>query len=148
MPSITIHKLDLSGAEVTSYRADVVTRTPTSLVAEARWTRDRLDLGYVVFDTGDRFVEHFFTDRWYNVFEIRAGADDRLKGWYCNVTRPTEIDSAHLRWTDLALDVFIFPDGRVLVLDEDEFEALTLTEEERRKGRRAVGEVMEAYGRK
>ncbi|OQY20658.1 MAG: hypothetical protein B6I35_10355 [Anaerolineaceae bacterium 4572_32.2] len=46
-----------------------------------------MDLGYVALEPSDRWTECFYTDRWYNVFEIHA-ADDSLKGWYCNITRP------------------------------------------------------------
>lgn len=55
-----------------------------------------------------------------------------LKGWYINVTRPTkmypsfDVSSAAervLEWTDLKLDVWVYPDGRMLTLDQDEFDA-------------------------
>ena len=33
-------------------------------------------------------------------------------------------EASQIRYVDLALDLLVFPDGRQLVLDEDEFEAL------------------------
>jgi len=143
-PSITVRKLNLAGEEVLAYSGEVVWRTPTSVVIEAYFTRyDRVDLGYTVFECGDRFVEHFYSDRWYNIFEVHAGSDDRLKGWYCNITRPALIEGARVSAVDLALDVFVYPDGRTLVLDEEEFARLPIAEAVRQRARRAVEELLD-----
>jgi hypothetical protein len=103
-----------------------MSRDANSIVLEARWQRDRLELPYVTFEHGDRLIEHFFADRWYSVFEIHAGADDRLKGWYCNFSRPAVFEDCTLAAVDLALDLFVFPNGDLSLLDEDEFNALNL----------------------
>jgi predicted RNA-binding protein associated with RNAse of E/G family len=102
-----------------------------------------MDLGYTVFEPGDRFVEWFFDDRWYNIFEVRAAHDDHLKGWYCNVTKPAVIDVAQGRVSaiDLALDVWVDFDGSIQVLDEDEFAALDLPEADRRAALDALNEL-------
>lgn len=123
---ITVQKLDHAGNLVTSYQGQVVSRDANSIVLEARWQRDRLALPYIVFERGDRLLEHFFADRWYSIFEIHAGTDDRLKGWYCNFSRPAVFTDDTLSAVDLALDLFVFPEGQVLLLDEGEFDALKL----------------------
>ena len=86
-----------------------------------------------VLRQGDRFVETFYTDRWYNIFEIHDLEDDRIKGWYCNVGCPAvrEADD-RLSYVDLALDLWVAPDGLQTVLDEAEFIALQLDGETRR----------------
>jgi predicted RNA-binding protein associated with RNAse of E/G family len=119
----------------------VLERDATHVILEARFNRDDLDLGYATFRRGDRFVEHFYTDRWYNIFEVHDVDDDHLKGWYCNVVRPAILTDGQVRADDLALDVFIYPDGRSLVMDEDEFRALPLTQAERDKAWAAVAEL-------
>ncbi len=84
-------------------------------------------LAYARFSPGDIFTETFYTDRWYNVFEI-VDAQQKLKGWYCNITRPSRIteneNENEIEWDDLALDVWMDTQGAQQVLDEDEFEAL------------------------
>ena len=92
----------------------------------ARWERPRLDLGYVVFDPGDHFYEHFYSERWYTIFELRdeVGA---LKGWYCNITRPARVAGDTITSEDLELDLFVSPDRtNILQLDLDEFAARDL----------------------
>ena len=124
--TITVQKLDHAGKLVTSYPARIIRQDSASLVLEAPWQTDRLELPYLTIEPGDRFVEFYYTNRWYNIFEIHGAADDRLKGWYCNVVRPIVFADGVLSWTDLALDLFVYPDGRILSLDEDEFSALNL----------------------
>jgi predicted RNA-binding protein associated with RNAse of E/G family len=140
--TITIRKLNLDGREVFAYTGRLLSRTPSAVVVEATFERyERLDLGYAVFERGDRFVEYFYSDRWYNVFEVHAVGDDQLRGWYCNITRPAILEANTVSAVDLALDAFVYPDGRVLLLDEDEFAALPLSDSERRAALEAVTEL-------
>lgn len=131
---LVVEKRDSNGQTVLRYDgARVLARTPDSVCIEAFFTRD-IAGGVVPIHAGDRMVEWFFADRWYNIFEHHAVGDDRLKGWYCNVTRPALFtdspDGLTIAADDLALDVFVHPDGRVQVLDEDELAALDLPEAE------------------
>ncbi len=133
--SILVEKLDLQGQTTLRYNGEVLRRTDNAVVLEAPFTLPTRELGYVTLETGDRFVEHFYTDRWYNVFAIYAGQTGGLKGWYCNITRPAELSEAdagglRVRAVDLALDYFVAPSGEEFVLDEDEFAALALGPED------------------
>ena len=85
-----------------------------------------MDLGYVVFAPGDHFFEHYYSARWYNIFEVRSAAGV-LKGWYCNITRPACLEGDVVTSEDLELDLFVAPDRKQLLrLDLDEFAALEL----------------------
>lgn len=140
--SITVNKLNLAREVTWTYPGRVIERTPTHIMLEARFNRDTADAGYVIFEHGDRFVERFYTDRWYNIFEIHAVGDDRLKGWYCNIARPAEFRDGAIDQIDLALDVWINPDGSYTVLDQAEFESLPLDALTRHAARRAVSEII------
>jgi predicted RNA-binding protein associated with RNAse of E/G family len=104
----------------------------------AIFDRDEASLGFVTFRRGDTFVEWFYRDRWYNVFQVYEGDTPRLKGWYCNITRPPVITEDTVTADDLALDVFVMPNGTILLLDEREFSALNLPTEERIAALRAI----------
>jgi len=45
-----------------------------------------------------------------------------------HLTRPVEITDDQIRWTDLALDLLVLPDGQQILLDEQEYEALRLSD--------------------
>lgn len=110
---VTVYKLDHDGREVWQYPARVLARAPHHVRLEAFFNRDDTDLGYVVFKRGDRFIETFYDDRWYNVFAVYDRDDGELKGWYCNICRPAEITASAVRCDDLALDIWVTPEGRV-----------------------------------
>lgn len=139
-----VRKLALDGRETFRYPvARVLARTAQAITVEAYFDRtERLELGYTVFERGDRFVEYFYADRWYNVFEVHAAGDDAVRGWYCNLARPAVLSEDAIAQVDLALDVWVRPDGSALVLDEDEFAALPLSAEERGAARAALAELL------
>src|SRR5690606_31105445 len=86
------------------------------------------DLGFVRFEHGDVFTEHYWRDRWYSVKQVHA-ADGALKGWYCDVTRPVRVHEGVLVAHDLDLDLWASADGRTIVrLDEEDFLASGLAE--------------------
>ncbi|HEY74489.1 MAG TPA: DUF402 domain-containing protein, partial [Thermoflexia bacterium] len=71
-----------------------------------------------------------------------------LKGWYCNITRPARITSDEVAAEDLALDLWVAPDGEMLVLDEDEFAALALPPAEHDAAQQALAELQAMVRRK
>lgn len=142
MTQLTVHKLDEHGREVWRYPARVLERRPNCVRLEAFFDRQDLDLGYTIFKRGDRFIEYYYTDRWYNVFAVYDRDSGELKGWYCNICRPAQIAETAVRCEDLALDVWVEPNGTAAVMDEDEFAGLNLTEAERRQSQAALAKIL------
>jgi hypothetical protein len=132
---ITIIKLDPAGTEKTRYKGTILERLAYGIVIGAIWTRPDYNLGYTCFETGDRFVEYFYSNRWFNIFAV-ANKEGIHKGWYCNIAEPACISTDTLAQVDLYLDVWINPAGQALLLDEDEFEAATILNEKQRLGAR------------
>jgi hypothetical protein len=144
MTDITVYKCNHLGEVVYSYRGQVVEDGPGRVCLQAPFSRPDVDLGYVVMRQGDLFTEWYFADRWYNVFQIADVDTAQLKGWYCNITRPARISADTVSADDLQLDVFVSPDGTLILLDEDEFDALNLSAEERMEALRAVEAIRTA----
>ncbi|MER5554263.1 DUF402 domain-containing protein [Streptomyces sp. NPDC002793] len=94
----------------------------TRITVRAPWAAPGVrDFGFVRFEPGDVLTEHYWRDRWYAVKEVRTGGG-RLKGWYCDITRPAVLRGSELVVEDLDLDLWVSADGSaVLRLDEDEF---------------------------
>jgi uncharacterized protein len=139
---LTVLKLDEDGNEIWRYPAVELERGDHNVRLEAYFNRDDMDLGFATFARGDRFVETFYDDRWYNVFAVYMGSSDNLKGWYCNVCRPAVLAENEVRCEDLALDLWAAPGAEPLILDEDEFARLSLTPLERTKSLRALQELL------
>jgi uncharacterized protein len=142
MPGITVIKRSTLGEETWRYSGKVLKRTGNAVILEALFNLDDIPFMDTELKRGDRFVELFYTDRWYNIFEIHDRDDDKLKGWYCNVSKPAVFElNDNLSFVDLALDLWVSCDGTQSVLDEDEFEALALDGYTRKKAIRALGEL-------
>ncbi len=138
---VEVIKQDNLGTEVWRYSGTVVCSTENSLLLEAFFNRSDLPFHGLILREGDRFLEIYFTDRWYNIFEIYDKSNDELKCWYCNVTSPTFVNDTIVSYRDLALDLLVFPDGTQLVLDEDEFAVLNFSEEEKAFALAALDEL-------
>lgn len=139
----TVVKLDHRGQEKWRYHGQVLDREPSSIRIEALFnTPDKLLPG-LSLRTGDRFVETHYGDRWYNIFTVYDGTSGELKGWYCNITRPAQIDGNRISAEDLALDLIVRPDGTTVVLDEEEFEAQELSAADRESALAALTELKE-----
>ena len=121
---ITVIKLNPAGQETWRYTGHVLQRQDGQVTLEALFNREDIPFHGILLGKGDRFVETYYADHWYNIFEIHDRADDRLKGWYCNVTKPAELSPDEVCYVDLALDLLVYPDGSYLILDEDEFSAV------------------------
>lgn len=130
---ITVVKLNPQGVPKIQYAGELSKRVPNGVVISALWTHSVKDLGYTRFEPGDHFTEYYFTDRWFNIFDIAAANGER-KGWYCNMAQPATITDDRIEQIDLLLDVWVDPRGVPLVLDEDEFASDTTLSEEQRAG--------------
>ena len=126
---VRVQKKNPNGEVVYEYDGDLIERDETSITLEALFTRDDMPFMDVVFKKDDLFIEYYYTDRWYNIFEIHDRDDGRIKGWYCNIGQPAVIEDGVISYVDLALDLWVSVNGNQTVLDEDEFEKLVLKEE-------------------
>lgn len=130
---IWVHKLDEHGQEVWRYPAEVIEQSAVYIRLEARFDREDFAVGPLLLRKNDWFIETFYFDRWYNIFEVFDREDHRFKGWYCNIARPAWIEGTQLYAEDLALDLIATPEGPIEVLDQEEFEQLEISEADRLK---------------
>ncbi len=144
---VTVHKLDHTGREVLRYQGWTLDRQGNCWRLEALFDREGEMVAQLKLQRGDRFVETFYADRWYNVFAVYDG--ECLKGFYCNITRPARFDDGgHIYAEDLALDLVVYPDGRWQVMDEEEFSALPLAAGEQQQALRALAELQSLAARR
>lgn len=115
------------------YDGVVLNRDVNSITVEAFFNRDDMPFQETILKRNDRFVETFFSDKWFNIFEIYDRDDGKLKGWYCNITKPAEITNDEVVYADLILDLWVSAEGKQTVLDEDELNELDLDDELKKK---------------
>jgi predicted RNA-binding protein associated with RNAse of E/G family len=138
----------MASRETWKYTGTLLHQDTRVLVLEARFRPPDLSFMGIVIRTGDRFIETYFTERWYNIFEIHDRDDNQLKGWYCNIGKPFVMESENeISYVDLALDLWVDPDGTQTILDEDEFAALDVDAQTKSKARAALRELQNLFSK-
>jgi protein associated with RNAse G/E len=138
---IKVQKKNPAGEVTYEYEGKLLSHAGNVITLEALFDRADMPFQDVVFRTGDRFVEYYYTDRWYNIFAIHDREDDSVKGWYCNIGKPAVIEEGVVSYIDLALDLWVSVSGKQSVLDEDEFRELGLNEELEQRALTALEEL-------
>jgi uncharacterized protein len=142
---VKVQKKNPAGEVTYEYEGMLLKRDEHSIVLEAFFDRPDMPFMDVVFKTGDRFVEYYYTDRWYNIFTVHDRDNGTVKGWYCNIGKPAMFEDGIISYVDLALDLWVSTDGKQTVLDEDEFEALVLNEEVRTSALQGLEELKRLF---
>jgi len=145
---IKVLKCNPAGEVTWEYEGRVLSREPNAVTLEAFFNRTDTPFMDVVLKQGDRFVETFYADRWYNVFEIFDRDDGGFKGWYCNIGKPAVLKKDSVSYVDLALDLWVAPDGTQTVLDRDEFEQLQLDENTKKEAYAAMDQLQREFQKK
>lgn len=69
--------------------------------------------------TREPAICYFFKNYWFNVICMIRTYDIY---YYCNLSSPYVLDNEGLKYIDYDLDVKVFPDGEILILDKDEYD--------------------------
>ena len=133
MSRMKVLKKNLAEEVTWQYEGAELSRDENSITIEAFFNRDDMPFQEIVLKRDDRFVETFYTDKWYNIFAIYDRDDGKLKGWYCNIGKPAVVKDDSVSYVDLALDLWVSANGKQTVLDEDELEELGLDDELKKK---------------
>lgn len=140
---ITVHKQNHLGQPVFSWKGELLAASPSCRLVSAFFNgADEVSVDQVVFRKGDLMLERYFTDRWYNVFEVRQGDSEVVKCWYINLSSPALFNADSIIWQDLALDLIVYPNGAYRLLDEEEYNALNLRADQNDRCQAAVRELV------
>lgn len=118
---VTINSRKYDGQIRRSWKGGLIHKTDDLVILVGKFTEavDHTDLGHIVGGTVS--FEHFWPGKWYNVFRFHE-PDGTLKAHYANITMPPTFEDGVLDYVDLDIDVVVWPDGRLEVLDRDDFE--------------------------
>lgn len=132
LKTIRVIKSFAGEAQSLSWQGTLLEETMTMRKLQAYFSGKPGTIAGVNIEFGDKWIETYYTDRWYNSFEMHAGDSDVLKLVYFNISYPAVFKEDSIEWEDLALDLVVLPDGSTHILDQDEFDALDLDVKTRR----------------
>jgi len=145
MKSIKICKQDYLGRDVWQYSGTLVEVNESKIVIEAYFDREDTPVDKMVIRQGDKFIETYYSNQWFNIYEIQDQRSGNVKAWYCNISYPAEISKDSVVFRDLVLDLLVYPDGAQVVLDMDEFEALSITGDLRQQALQALEQLQDNF---
>ncbi len=87
-------------------------------VSDRKFASERLG---VTFPLGCTTIAYYWEERPYVFWGIFSPSGERL-GFLVHICRDVEIADGEIGYLDMLLDLWFFPDGRHIVLDEDEVE--------------------------
>lgn len=118
---VTINSRKYDGHIRRSWKGGLVHEDNERLILIGTFSDDiqHNDLGHI--KKGTVSFEHFWFDRWFNIFRFHE-PDGTLRAHYANITMPPTLADDVIDYVDLDIDVVVWPDGRVEILDRTDFE--------------------------
>jgi len=119
--TVTIKSLNYDGSLRRSWGCRLVEQIGTKLIFEGVFESDfdHPELGFIRRGTVSH--EFYWLDRWFNIFRVHE-PEGTLRNYYCNINMPPRLENGVLEYVDLDIDIVLWPDGRLVVLDREEFE--------------------------
>src|SRR5689334_5518440 len=105
---LNIHAKKYDGRVRKTWSGGILSETDELIVLVARFdsTVKHNDLG--IIEAGTVSFEHFWLDRWYNIFRFHK-PDGELLAYYVNIAMPAELEGDVLSYIDLDIDVIRWP---------------------------------------
>ena len=119
-PIVTINSRKFDGKIHRSWNAELLSKENSMLLLVGEFEKqvEHSHLGVIRRKTVS--YEYYWLDRWYNVFRFHE-PDGSLRNFYCNVNLPPTFENGVLDYIDLDIDVLVWKDFSLSVLDLDEF---------------------------
>ena len=104
-----------------SWTADLIKKRDSLLIFKGVFDREIIHSHLGVIRPGTISIEYYWLDRWHNVFKFHepGGA---FRNFYCNINKPPTFENGILNYVDLDIDVIVWKDFSIDILDMDEFE--------------------------
>lgn len=119
--SVTINSRKFGGAIHKTWKAELIERNDSLLTFVGVFKNEITHSHLGVIGRGTISYEFYWLDRWFNVFRFHE-PDGSLRNFYCNINMPPKFENEVLDYVDLDVDVLVWKDFSIEILDVDEFE--------------------------
>lgn len=117
---VTINSRKFDGEIYRSWQAELIKQTD-SLLTFVGVFEDEINHRHLgVIRRGTISYEFYWRKKGYNVFRFHEPEGD-LRNFYCNLNLPPKWANGVLDYVDLDIDVLVWKDFSIQILDEDEF---------------------------
>lgn len=92
-----------------------------TLIEASQISRPVMAGGKIVLEPGGPAIWFTYPGRWHDIGRFHL-SDGTFTGYYANILTPVRMEADRWETMDLCLDLWLGADGRVELLDEDEFD--------------------------
>jgi protein associated with RNAse G/E len=119
---VTVNSRKFDGSIRRTWKAKLLCYDPPLIKLRGEFDSDveHADLG--TLKRGTISYEFYWLDRWHNIFCFFEPSGE-FRNYYLNVSMPPTFSEGVVDYIDLDVDVVVWPDGRVVVLDEADLRA-------------------------
>lgn len=118
--ALTVNSLQFDGKVRRSWNAHLIEENDQWFVLAGEFARTIKHRELGTIERGTFSLEFYHKKKWFNVFAFYE-PNGSFRNFYCNINLPPTLTGDVFNYIDLDLDVLIWNDGRVEILDEDEF---------------------------
>lgn len=140
--TVTINSRKFDGSIDKTWKANFVKQADSLLVFVGEFEKDVSHSHLGVIRRGTVSREFYWLDGWFNVFQFYE-PDGSFRNFYCNLNVPPTFVNNVLDYVDLDVDVLIWKDFTIEILDLDEFAANSEKFNYPAEVRNKVGESLE-----
>ena len=118
---ITVVSRKFDGSLGKTWTCDLIERRGELVIMLGVFDRQIIHPHLGTVEKGTISYEYYWLDKYFNVFKF-VERDGTFRNFYCNINLPPTFIEGILDYVDLELDLLVEKDGKVLVLDVEEYE--------------------------
>ena len=117
---VTINSRKFDGSIHRSWQCELVEETKDYWIFYGEFDKEifHTDLGHIKIGTIS--YEYYWKDQWFNVFRFHQPGGE-FRNYYCNINMPPTFENGILDYIDLDLDILVWDDFKIELLDQVEF---------------------------
>jgi protein associated with RNAse G/E len=116
----TINSRRYDGSIKRSWKCELISRDNELLTFQGVFDLEVVHPDLGIIKKGTISHEYYWLERWYNIFRF-CEPDGTFRNYYCNINMPPVFKNGSLDYVDLDIDLVVWPDGTVVILDEDDY---------------------------
>jgi protein associated with RNAse G/E len=144
--SVTINSRKFDGTIHKTWTAKLIEQKNTLLTFVGEFEKEVNHKQLGLIRRGTISYEFYWLDAWFNIFRFHE-PDGSLRNFYCNINMPPNFEGDVLDYVDLDIDVLIWKDFSIQILDTAEFlensQKYNYSEEVKNKANEGVKKILE-----
>ncbi len=118
--NVTINSRKFDGTVHRTWRADLIEQKNSLLTFVGIFEKEIKHSKLGVIRRGTISYEFYWLNEWFNVFQFYE-PDGKFRNFYCNLNMPPKFENNILNYIDLDIDVLVWKDFSIEILDTGEF---------------------------